>query len=151
MSRSLVNLTDALGFNELSTRMDSVFNKIMGDFMRSEHPFASAGYPKVDVYDSKNTLHIDASVPGLTKEDVKVEWAKDLLTISASKAVNNENQYPNYHLKELHRSSFSRTFSIPKNQFKVSETVAEVKDGILYISIPRLYTEEKEINKITVK
>lgn len=149
---SLVPRFPASLIGDFATRWDSFFDNMMDDFLNGDSLISSKnGYPKVDVYEDDKNLRIEASVPGLSKDDVKVEWANDTLTISAQKQTSSENRSKDYHLKELHKSSFSRSFLVKDDLYKVDETAAEVKDGLLLINIPLKVAIHKDVKKISVK
>lgn len=110
----------------------------------------ATNYPKVDVYDKDNTLVFEAAIPGLTKDQVSVEWANGYLTITGEKVERVEDA--KYHYHELKRSKFSRTFSLPQKFYDVEKIDASVENGILHVLVPRLGEVKKEnTKKIEVK
>ena len=100
-------------------------------------------YPKLDIYfDKDRNVIINATVPGLTNDDVKVEWVEDYLVISYHKQLTNIIYHPNevhetkYYLQEIHKSNFKRCVSIPKLEWEVDKMKAKVENGLLTVIIP---------------
>ena len=132
-------------FRRPSQELDHVFDSLFNDFFNnvSRTPFVKqaqkSNYPRVDIRDTRETTYIDATVPGLSKEEISIKYDDGMLTISADKqstSVDSEWLH-----KEIHRSSFSRSFSVDNSLYDVSKIGADLLNGILSISIPKL--EEK--------
>jgi HSP20 family protein len=136
---------DALGndFNDLMKDVLNVRAKL------PTHDFVSKGsYPKVDIVLKDDELIIDAAVPGLSREDVNLEVADNILTISA-KSNQVEEYKDRYYTKEIKRSYFSRSFKLNDN-LDVTKISATLVNGILTISIPHLKPDSFEKQKIKV-
>ena len=96
-------------------------------------------YPKVDTYCKDDNFIVEAAIPGLTEEHVKVEVDDaGILTISGEAQEKREEEG----LRELRRSAFSRSWQLPKNVKK--ETVkATLKSGVLKV-VMEVEKKEKE-------
>merc|ERR1712065_115486 len=77
-------------------------------------------------------FELDLAIPGLNKDDVKINLEKNVLTISAESSTDNSN----YSRREFGYNSFSRSFSLPKS-INVEKIVAKHENGILSISLPK--------------
>ena len=51
---------------------------------------------KCDIYEKDNIYHIEADIPGFTKDDIKVEFNKGNLTITAEKSNDEEQEEKDY-------------------------------------------------------
>ena len=131
-----------LVFRHPSQELDHVFDSLFNDFFNnvSRTPFVKqaqkSNYPRIDIRDARETTYIDATVPGLSKEDISIKYDDGLLTISADKQ-STESGSEFLH-REIHRSSFSRSFSVDSSIYDVSSISADIVQGILTISIPKL-------------
>ena len=94
-------------------------------------------YPRVNIIDQEKEVIIEASVPGLTKDDVQVEWCDNTLTISGRKEEKKESNDKDYKRREITKRKFSRSFSVYESQFDCYNIEAEVKDGLLTIKLPK--------------
>jgi HSP20 family protein len=117
-------------------------------------PFGKTAYPKVNVLSFEDRVEIEAEIAGFRKEDIDVQVEDDVLTVMGKSSSTTETtegeQPPVYILRELKRSSFSRSFRLGEELDK--ENVSAVfRDGILKLSIPRkLAREEPPVNKVTI-
>jgi HSP20 family protein len=111
-------------------------------------------YPRVNILDKEKEVIIEATVPGLTKEDVQVEWCDNILTIGGKEVLRKESEEKYYKRREITKRKFFRSFTVYDSQFDCYNIQAEVKDGLLTIKLPkRPVIEEKkpEIKKIEIK
>ena len=133
--------------------LDNYFNKVFSEIgFGEEFDLSFRGYPRVDVYDDGGpNLVIEASVPGLTKENVRVDWQNGELVICGESAIDKSRNINNYTHKELHRSTFCRSFKISETKFDVDNINAKVDNGLLTITIPRKDVSKFETKRIEVK
>tara|TARA_Y100000296_G_C5097442_1_gene218131 strand:+ start:179 stop:682 length:504 start_codon:yes stop_codon:yes gene_type:complete len=129
------------------------FDRIFDDFFSTSFPslskdfggdfFTRGSYPKVNVVNNTDNIVIEAAVPGLSKENIKVEVEDGILTISAESNQNTEVQSSQFVKREIKRSAFRRSFNLDENldQEKIQ---GGCEDGILTLTIPKLVPEEKE-------
>lgn len=98
--------------------------------------------PAVNVTDNKDNYLISLAVPGLKKEDFKIDVEGNTLTISSEKEENKEEKDGKYTRKEYNYSSFSRSFTLPGEV--VNEKIDAVyQDGVLKVTLPK--NEEAKI------
>ena len=143
--------TTAVPFRQI----DSVFDNLFNDFFNtvSRTPFNSvnhkSNYPRVDVRETRDTVNLDATVPGLRKEDVSIDYEDGHLKVSADKQANDADDFIH---REIHRSAFSRWFSVDEEVYDVGKIDASLDEGILSISIPKKEEAVKPLpRKIEVK
>ncbi len=114
-----------------------------------------ASYPKIDIIKKENgDTIIEASVPGLKKEEVSIKIIDDVLTISGEKRTDEEIKDDNFLYKELSRGYFSRSFNgVNEAVYDLDNMSAKLEDGILQIKLPgKEKEEEKEKErKITIE
>ena len=142
---------------ELITPFDTLINQMLNDTFPSfnksfgEDFFVKGAYPKVNVMDNKDSVVIEAAVPGLAKEDIELELKEDCLTIRG-KSMNHSSSNLDYVRREIKRSSFQRSFSLGQN-LDQNNISASCDAGILTIQIPKIVEEEKvnEPIKITIE
>jgi len=104
-----------------------------------------------NISENESDYLVEISAPGLKKEDIKIELENDVLKISSNVENEKEEKNKNYHKREFYKSSFERSFAIPKGVNK-NEISATMTDGILIVEIPKMKEEKKNENiKITIK
>lgn len=103
--------------------------------------------PKIDIMDKKGAIVVKAELPGMKEEDVEIEIADGVMTVSGEKVEEKEEQEEGYYHKESHSGSFSRSFALP-SEVVAEKAVAEMKDGVLSVTIPKI--EPKKATKIKI-
>ncbi|MDO9548756.1 MAG: Hsp20/alpha crystallin family protein [Candidatus Marinimicrobia bacterium] len=118
--------------NEFDRLFDSFFNT--GD---EEETSLTAFSPAVDITEKEKEYLISAELPGIKKEDIKMNISDNMLTISGEKNQEKKTENENYHRTECVYGSFQRSFRLPEISDQENIT-AEFKDGVLIVTIPKL-------------
>lgn len=133
----------------------SPFDLLFRDFFKSELDFQPAIEAKishpVDIYENKNGLHFEIACTGLTKNDIEINIEGDILKISYNK-LKDEACCEVDDCKYIHRGIAKRSFNLGykvASKFKLSESSAEMKDGLLRISVP--FAEEAKPKSLKIK
>ncbi|MDX1701815.1 MAG: Hsp20/alpha crystallin family protein [Melioribacteraceae bacterium] len=121
----------ALNKTHFGDFFDDFFTKGMADFISPEFSFRN---PSVNVKENNKNFVLEFAVPGLKKDDFKIEIENDHLIVSAERKGESEVVEENYSRREFNYSSFKRSFYLPEsvNQKSVE---ARYEDGILVISL----------------
>lgn len=92
---------------------------------------------KVDVRDEGDHFVLEADMPGMKKDDLKVEVNDGLLTISAEYSENSEqkNDDTKYVYRERRCGSMSRSFNV--EGIREADITASFKDGVLRLELPK--------------
>ena len=133
----------------------SPFDLLFRDFFKSELDFQPAAEAKishpVDIYENKNGLHFEIACTGLTKSDIEINIEGDILKISYNKP-KDEACCEVDDCKYIHRGIAKRSFNLGykvASKFKLPESSAEMKDGLLKISVP--FAEEAKPKALKIK
>lgn len=92
--------------------------------------------PAVNIKENEKGFDVDVAAPGFEKEDFKVDIANNVLTISAERKDQKEEEKDSYTRKEFSYSSFSRSFGIPDN-VKEDQIKAKYDKGILHLKLEK--------------
>jgi HSP20 family protein len=105
-----------------------------------------ARIPSVNITENKDEYNVSLAVPGMKKDDFKIDVDGNMLTISCEKDETKDEKDKKYTRKEYSYYSFSRTFTLPDevNREKID---ARYEDGLLKISLPR----KEEVKKFAAK
>ncbi len=104
--------------------------------------------PRVDIAETDKEFIINAEIPDVKKEDVKVMVDNGILTISGERKQEKEEKGKKFHRVERFYGSFSRSFTLPNNVDE-SKIEASFKDGMLNLTVPKI--EETKPKAIDVK
>ncbi|MFP4091189.1 MAG: Hsp20/alpha crystallin family protein [Cyclobacteriaceae bacterium] len=125
--------------NRFPRFFDDFFTKELNGWMNSESQVANYTLPAVNVKETEEGFELELAVPGMKKEDFKVELDQDMITISAEKEHKTEekNKEGRYSRREFQYHSFRRSFRLPKHQINGDKVEARYENGILYLNIPK--------------
>lgn len=91
--------------------------------------------PTVDVQQVNGSLVVTAELPGLKKEDVKVELTDDALVIQGERKFEHKEEQEGYRRFERSYGEFYRSIALPEGA-KTDQVKAELQDGVLKVSVP---------------
>jgi HSP20 family protein len=103
--------------------------------------------PAVDLYEKDDQFIIKAELPGVNKDDIKVDLKDRVLTLSGERTYENEVKEENYYRRERSYGKFQRAFTLPAD-VDSEKIKAEFKDGVLQIEVPK--PEDRKAKRVTV-
>lgn len=92
--------------------------------------------PAVDIVEKDKEYLVKAQLPGVKKENVKVELLNGVLTITGERRYEKEEKDEKVHRVETAYGGFTRTFVVPEDVL-AEKIAAEYKDGILAVHLPK--------------
>jgi HSP20 family protein len=105
--------------------------------------------PDLEVIERNGKLLVRADLPGLAKEDVKVNVVDDVLTIQGERKKEIETKKDDFYRTERTYGSFFRSLALPEGT-KTDQVHATFKDGVLEVTMP-LMAAEKKVKSVEVK
>jgi HSP20 family protein len=128
-------------------------NRLLTDFFpvaKKAEEFESAVWrPMVDVHEDENNYYVDAELPGLRKEDVKINFQDGVLTISGERRFQHEEKVAegenveaaakkgnNFHRMERMYGKFQRQFNFTSH-VNADRITAKFEDGVLKVQVPK--------------
>ena len=122
----------------VAEEMDRLFNEFG---VRSHWPFVPvsaredlAWMPPVEVEEKEGRFLVRVELPGMRKEDVKVDLAEGLLTIEGERKHEEERKEKDYYRTERSYGRFARTITLPA-EAQVDTATASFADGVLEIAM----------------
>ena len=92
--------------------------------------------PAIDISETDDAVVLQAELPGMKKDDVKITLEDGVLTLSGEKKVVAEETKKDYHRVERRYGRFHRAFNIPSG-VDTSKADAKFEDGVLAIALPK--------------
>ena len=105
-------------------------------------------HPSVDIYEEGDDLVVKAELPGMTKDEIKVNLVDDVLTVSGEKKREEKVETKNYYRMESSSGSFTRSFRLPV-EVQADKAKARFSDGVLQMRIPK--TEKAKARGVEIK
>ncbi len=141
-------------FNQLrpvSIGFDNIFDHFERMFDDSDEFFRkpTAAFPFYNIVKTGDTTYnIEVALAGYTKKDIKVDYADNLLTIKSVKEEKDSKESNGIIHKGIAKRYFSKVFTIADD---VEIKGAELKDGLLKVSLNKILPESKKSRSIEVK
>ena len=138
-------------FNELRNFQED-FNRLFSSklprlFNSEEGLFGGSWAPSVDIYEDRNSITLEADLPGLKPGDFNLSIENYRLTLSGERKFEEEKKGDNWRRVERSYGGFTRVFSLPST-VNVDAVNAEFKDGVLRVTLPK--REEVKARQIQV-
>ena len=141
-------------FNQLrplSIGFDDVFNHFESMFDHQFDTLNVSNYPPYNIVKSgKNKYDIEVALAGFNKKDINVNVEDGMLTIESVQSKDEKEVEDNDGVlhKGISKRYFKRSFSIAND---VQVKGAELKDGLLRVSMEKIIPESKKLKIINVK
>jgi HSP20 family protein len=125
-------------FTSLPSEIDRLF-----DAAFSERP---SDFP-VDLYQEKDTYVVRAELPGFRKEDLTVEVANGVLTVTGQQKTGTTPEQKKEDAVATQERRVSRSVTLPEN-IKADTIKARYENGVLTVTLPK--PEEVKSRQITI-
>ncbi|WP_303309788.1 Hsp20/alpha crystallin family protein [Hymenobacter sp. BT730] len=112
-----------------------MLDRFFNDSLASQGRVASFS-PQVDAFETEQGFEIEASLPGLKRDEIKVDFQQGRLSISGERQFRNERNERQYHLVESSYGSFYRAFDLP-DSVDANKIEATFEDGVLHVHVPK--------------
>ena len=100
--------------------------------------------PAVNIIENTDEYKLSFAVPGMKKNDFKIDIDGNMLTISAEVEERKEEKKEEFTREEYNFSSFSRTFTLP-DEVNKEKVEAIYVDGVLKLSLPKKEEAKKAL------
>jgi HSP20 family protein len=124
------------------------FDKWFDEAADANSPANGTWHPAVDVYETEGSYVLKAELPGVSKEDIKIDVNNNALTIKGEKKFEEKTEKDNYMRVERRYGSFTRTFAL-SDKVDSGNIKAAFKDGVLEVTLPK--KEEAKPKEIKVE
>lgn len=125
-----------------SSLIDRFFNESVTRTGGSAYSFV----PRVDIVETDKAYEVNVAVPGVEKEDFKIDLNDNVLTISGERKSRTEKDEEKVRVRETQYGTFSRKFSLPED-VAVDAISARYINGILELVLPK---DAKKVVKTTI-
>ncbi|MGD9488322.1 MAG: Hsp20/alpha crystallin family protein [Calditrichaceae bacterium] len=146
---TIVRWAPKRGMMNLKDDMDRMFEDFFGSDVSPVENYNSVT-PIVNVEETENDFMVSAELPGMTKDDIKITFQNNSLTISGEKKSEKDFKDANYHRYERRYGKFCRSISIPSS-IVADKIEADYKNGVLMVNLPKAEEVKPKLIDIKVK
>ncbi|KAF9570719.1 Heat shock protein HSP 90-beta [Mortierella alpina] len=154
---SIINWSGNDPFDRLERRMNQVFEHLSDPWATNRRTRRSVGdtassamdliSPSVDVLENETAWNIHMDLPGVRKEDIKIDVTDNSVTLSAESKFAEDYNRDNVRYQERRYGTYSRTIPLPDSVDR-DKIDAKFQDGVLNLTLPK--GEAAKPRKITV-
>ncbi len=142
-------------FRRFQEMMNRMFEDFWGISRRQLLPSGERGktlpaeyrQPSIDVVETDREVIAKAEMPGLDKENIKINLTEDRLEISAETKKEEEKKEKGYVYREIRSGSYYRAVALP-SPVDPDNAQASYKNGVLEIKMPKIEVKEKKEIKV---
>jgi HSP20 family protein len=135
-------------YNQLDPLFPSSFGGVLDKFFNESFRTVQRQFsPAVDIAEDEKGFELQVAVPGMKKEDFKVDFTEGRLTVSGERKIEDKKEGKNFHNIETQYGAFSRSFYVPDNVLS-DQIEAVYEDGVLKINLPKA---EKKLAKASIE
>lgn len=138
---------------EKTTKIESEINELDEPFFAvfGFESIEEEGFPVIDVFENSDNICVEAELPGIDRDKVRISVTEGELVIEGEKAGDrDESGKVNYICIERSFGRFHRTVDIPKAA-DTSKVRARYEKGILFVTIPKVKEQRKKSTKIEIE
>lgn len=140
-----------------SYKKEELFPSLLSDFFDADKFFGNRWFekefnqslPAVNIKEDGKQFDIEFAAPGFTKNDFKIDVDQNVLTVSAEKKEEKNEDNKRFTRREFSYNTFSRSFTLPQT-VNADKIDAKYTDGLLHLQIPKK-EEAKAVQKKQIK
>lgn len=142
---SIVRYNTANDF--VPTSFSHLIDRFFNDSLSRSGGAVYSFVPKVDIFETDKAYEVQLSIPGVNKEDFKIDVDDNQLVISGERKLSKERKENNLYVVQSEYGHFSRAFRLPED-VDASKISAAYTNGILNLTLPK---DEKKTLKTSIK
>ena len=104
---------------------------------------------KTNILENENDYVITSEIPGVNKDNVKIDVSDNTLTITVEKKNEDKNDNKNYIVKEISESTLTRSFYL--DNMDEENITTKMDNGILTITVSKIKEVKPAVRKITIE
>ena len=143
---NVVKIRKPNGLTSFDDAFDSLFKDLSGSWGGSTKSTA----PRTEIRENADNFYLTLELPGVKKEDLKVNIENGVLSIKGSKNKETKTENETVLMSERYYGEFSRSFNLSKD-VKTDGIDAEFKDGVLNIVLPKVEEAKPVVKEVTIK
>ena len=131
----------------LQREIDTLFDSFFPTRTQNGEPETATWAPRVDLAETEEAYHLYLDLPGLSKDDVEINFHDGALTVRGERKTEKQGEKQNFVRLERTFGHFYRSFTLPKTA-DAERIEASYQDGVLSIRVPK--AEEVKPRRIQV-
>lgn len=144
---ALVRLTPHREIDSLQREMNRLFDDI---FAPPPNRSGISGFtPAAELTDKGEAYYLKLELPGINKDDLEIEVTSEAVSVRGERKSATQTEEDGVTRSEFHYGSFQRLISLP-GRINHQSVVADYKDGILNLTLPKAEEEKHKVVKVNI-
>ncbi len=133
--------------DELQREMNRLFDRPLNrqDWPRLPVSFA----PPAEMTETEDAIHLKLEIPGMDTKDLDIEVTAESITINGERKSETTTEENGSTRTEFRYGKFHRVIPLP-TRIENTKVVAEYKDGILNLTLPKAEEEKNKVVKVNL-
>ena len=144
---ALVRWEPVRELNSLQSEMNRLFNTFFDTPTTGGNGGSRRWVPAMDLVEAADHFVLRADLPGLSEEDISLEFTDGVLTLSGERKIEHETTKEGYYRLERATGQFRRQLTVPDGVDPDAVT-ATFDRGVLEVRIPK--PEERKPRKVAI-
>jgi HSP20 family protein len=145
---ALVRWEPARELNSLQQEMNRLFSTFFDTPTPGNGSPARRWIPAMDLVETDDHYVLTADLPGLSQDDIDLEFEGDVLTVSGERRSEHADRSEGYYRLERATGSFSRSLTLPEG-VDPDALEATFDKGVLTVRIPK--PEQRKPKKVSIQ
>jgi len=131
----------------LGRSLDNYFREITRDFQKDLD-----WSPRTDIHETNESFLITAEIPGVSKENIKIDIEDEILTLKGEKKAEQEvkDESGKVYKRERSYGAFQRRFVLPDN-IDSKKVKANFEHGVLKLTVPKKVPSQEKKVEVTIQ
>ncbi|NEQ48029.1 MAG: Hsp20/alpha crystallin family protein [Leptolyngbya sp. SIOISBB] len=137
-------------FGEVDTlrkEMDNLLERFIPDFGRSLD--GAVFVPSAEIEETDTEFHLKLEIPGMSADDLDIEVSDAAVSVTGERKSETKSEEGGTRRSEFYYGKFERHIPLP-NPIERDSVVAEYKDGILSLTLPKSREQQEQSVKVKV-
>jgi len=127
--------------------LPALFNEV---FERQSNERELTYKPAANVREDEKNYSIELALPGFSKDEIKISFEEEILTITAGRQPKEDVSGPKYTWNEFgYKSKYERSFQLPET-VDADNISAAFENGILLVTLPKKEVQPSAVKEITI-
>lgn len=144
---ALVRFDSTREVDSLQSEVNQIFDTFFGNGASGAGGRPRRWVPAMDLFETEDDLILKADLPGLSRDDVNIEFKDNTLTISGERRDERERGSEGFYRIERSLGSFARSVTLPQG-IRGDEIAAEFSEGVLEVRVPK--PEEQRPHRVQI-
>ena len=120
------------------------------ELLESAFGGSAESFGRADLSETDRSYELQVDLPGLTRDDVEIEYSNGALMVSGERRDEREDERKGYYISERTYGGFRRVFRVPES-VDHDKIEAHFNDGVLTVELPKTEQAQQSSRRIEVK